>query len=50
MWKSLWDLFVAFFKSSILSYGGGPASIPLMKTEVVNNYGWFSNEEFGGIL
>lgn len=50
MWKSLWDLFVAFFKSSILSYGGGPASIPLMKTEVVNNYGWFSNEEFADAL
>lgn len=50
MWKNLWDIFVAFFKSSILSYGGGPASIPLMKTEVVNVYGWFSNEEFADAL
>lgn len=46
MWKSLLDLFVAFFKASILSYGGGPASIPLIKTEVVTNYKWLSNEEF----
>ena len=50
MWKNLWDIFVAFFKASILSYGGGPASIPLMKAEVVTNYKWFSNEEFADAL
>lgn len=50
MLKNLWDIFVAFFKSSILSYGGGPASIPLIRDEVVNRYGWFSNEEFANAL
>ena len=50
MWKSLFDIFIAFFKSSILSYGGGPASIPLMRTEVVDNYKWFTNEQFGDAL
>lgn len=50
MWKNLWEIFIAFFKASILSYGGGPASIPLMKAEVVNNYKWFTNEEFADAL
>lgn len=50
MWKTLWDLFLAFFRSSILSYGGGPASIPLMQKEVVNNYHWFTNEQFADAL
>lgn len=50
MWKTLLDIFVAFFKSSILSYGGGPASIPLMRAEVVNNYKWFSNDQFADAL
>ena len=40
------DIFIAFFRASILSYGGGPASIPLMRVEVVENFKWFSNEQF----
>lgn len=50
MWKTWWDIFVAFFKSSILSYGGGPASIPLMRSEVVDTYHWFTNEQFADAL
>jgi len=50
MMKTLLDIFVAFFKSSILSYGGGPASIPLMRVEVVDNYKWFTNEQFGDAI
>jgi len=50
MWKSLWDVFVAFFKSSILSYGGGPASIPLMQKEVVDTYKWFTTDQFADAL
>lgn len=50
MWKNLLDIFMAFFKSSILSYGGGPASIPLMQREVVNTYKWFTNEQFADAL
>ena len=50
MWKTLWDIFLAFFRASILSYGGGPASIPLMQQEVVNNFGWFSKEQFADAL
>ena len=50
IWNDLFDIFMAFFKSSILSYGGGPASIPLMRTEVVDNYKWFTNEQFGDAI
>lgn len=46
MWKDLLNIFLAFFRSSILSYGGGPASIPLMQKEIVDNYKWFTNEQF----
>lgn len=48
--KTLFDLFVAFFRASILSYGGGPESIPLMQKEVVNNYKWLSNDKFSDVL
>src|SRR5450756_1912916 len=50
MMATLWNVFLAFFRSSILSYGGGPASIPLMKKEVVGNFGWFTNEQFADAL
>lgn len=44
------DIFIAFFRSGILGYGGGPASIPLVQKEVVEIYEWMSNEEFGDVL
>jgi chromate transporter len=50
MVKTLIDLFMAFFRASILSYGGGPAAIPLMQNEVVNKYKWFSKNEFADAL
>lgn len=50
MLQNLWYIFLAFFRSSILSYGGGPASIPLMRKEVVDNFGWFTNEKFADAL
>ena len=46
----LWDIFMAFFRSSMLSYGGGPASIPLMRSEIVDRYQWLSNEGFADAL
>jgi chromate transporter len=45
-----WDLFLAFFIPSIVGYGGGPASIPLIQTEVVDRYGWYTVEQFGQLL
>ncbi|KAB2490547.1 chromate transporter [Priestia endophytica] len=44
------DIFIAFFRSSILGYGGGPSSIPLVHDEVVKKYKWMSDEEFSDVL
>ncbi|WP_078543464.1 chromate transporter [Litchfieldia alkalitelluris] len=45
-----WQLFLAFFIPGILGYGGGPASIPLVENEVVDNYGWLTVSEFSEVL
>jgi len=39
------QLFMAFFVSNILGYGGGPASIPLIQKEVVDRYHWLTVKE-----
>ncbi|TFE22842.1 chromate transporter [Cohnella luojiensis] len=48
--KDLIDLFIGFFLSNALGYGGGPASIPLMYQEIVNHYHWTSDHQFSNIL
>lgn len=45
-----WQLFLAFFIPGILGYGGGPASIPLVQNEVVENYEWLTVNEFSEVL
>lgn len=45
-----WSIFLAFFIPGILGYGGGPASIPLVEKEVVDNYGWMTTQEFGEVV
>jgi chromate transporter len=45
-----WQIFLAFFIPSILGYGGGPSSIPLIENEVVDRYGWLSVHEFSEVL
>lgn len=44
------DLFWGFFVANLLGYGGGPASIPLLQQEIVDHYGWMTNEEFVDML
>ncbi|PGM52561.1 chromate transporter [Bacillus sp. AFS053548] len=44
------EIFIAFFRSSILGYGGGPSTIPLVYKEVVDTYKWMKDEEFSEIL
>lgn len=44
------EIFMAFFKSGMLGYGGGLSAIPLMQHEVVKNYGWMDDEEFSDVL
>lgn len=45
-----WHIFLAFFISGILGYGGGPASIPLVEHEVVDKYGWMTTQEFSEVV
>ncbi|WP_307394706.1 chromate transporter [Bacillus horti] len=45
-----WHIFLAFFIPGIVGYGGGPSSIPLIQIEVVNRYGWLTNDQFGELL
>lgn len=47
---ALVDLFAAFFRASILSYGGGPSAIPLIEAEVVDRYQWLTSAEFAQAL
>lgn len=44
------ELFIAFFIPGIVGYGGGPATIPLIQTEVVGRYNWMTVEEFAELL
>jgi len=41
---------MAFFRSGLLCFGGGPASIPFVHREAVERYKWFNNEEFAEIV
>lgn len=43
-------IFWVFFKVGMLGYGGGPASIPLIKAEVVDIHNWMTDDEFQDML
>ncbi|MCG0056485.1 chromate transporter, partial [Escherichia coli] len=43
------DIFIAFFRSGMLGYGGGPSAIPLVKKEVVDTYKWMDDDELGDL-
>lgn len=47
---SLRDIAVAFFRSGMLGFGGGPSAIPLVHQEVVKRYEWMNEDEFGDTL
>lgn len=44
------DISIAFFRSGILGYGGGPSSIPLVHKEVVEIFKWMTDDEFADVL
>lgn len=48
--KKQWDIFIAFFRVGMLGFGGGPASIPLMRKEAVEKYKWMDEDEFIDML
>ncbi|MCL2498764.1 MAG: chromate transporter [Defluviitaleaceae bacterium] len=44
------DLFLAFLRSGMLCWGGGPASIPFVRREVVTRYAWMGDDEFAEVV
>lgn len=44
------DIFFAFFRPGIFTFGGGPSAIPLMQKEVVEKYSWLSIQDFTDAL
>ncbi|GAE37006.1 chromate transporter [Halalkalibacter akibai] len=44
------NLFIAFFRSGILGFGGGPSAIPLVHKEVVTIFKWMNDDEFSDVL
>ncbi|TFB24446.1 chromate transporter [Filobacillus milosensis] len=49
-WKLQKDIFISFFRSSMLGYGGGPSTIPLVHKEVVDTYKWMNEDDFSDLL
>lgn len=44
------ELFWAFIKPGVFGFGGGQATIPLIREEVVDNYKWLTEEQFADYL
>jgi len=44
------DIFMAFLRCGIISYGGGPGAIPFIQKEVVRKYNWMTDEELWDIV
>ena len=44
------NIFLAFLKCGIISYGGGPGAIPFVYKEVVVKYHWMTDEEFFDVV
>lgn len=41
-----WELFFFFMKAAVVVYGSGMAIIPFIYGDVVEGYGWLTNQEF----
>lgn len=44
------NLLVAFTRTGLVGFGGGPSMIPLIQHEVVKRYQWMDEDEFGDVL
>ncbi|MCQ6275006.1 chromate transporter [Bacillus sp. V3B] len=44
------NLFIAFFRSGMLGFGGGPSTISLVHKEVVGTFKWVDDQEFSNVL
>lgn len=45
MGKTILDLFIAFAKVGVMTFGGGYAMLPILQREIVENRGWATEEE-----
>ena len=43
--KKFLDLFLAFARVGIMTFGGGYAMIPILEREIVDKHGWATSEE-----
>jgi chromate transporter len=43
--KLLWELFCAFARVGVMTFGGGYAMLPILEREVVDRHGWATGEE-----
>ena len=43
--KLLWQLFAAFARVGVMTFGGGYAMIPILEREIVDRHGWATEEE-----
>ena len=43
--KVLFELFLAFAKVGVMTFGGGYAMLPILQREIVDNKGWATEEE-----
>ena len=43
--KKYWELFLAFAKIGVMTFGGGMAMLPMLQREVVENKHWATGEE-----
>ena len=49
-WKTLWQVFITFFKIGAFTFGGGYAMIPLIQREAVENRKWVTDEDILDII
>lgn len=43
--KEYWELFIAFAKIGVMTFGGGAAMLPMLQREIVNSRNWATEEE-----
>ena len=43
--KLLFEMFLAFAKVGVMTFGGGYAMLPILQREIVDNKGWATEEE-----
>ena len=43
--RELWQLFISFARIGAMTFGGGPAMLPMLQRELVDNRGWVEEEE-----